>query len=89
MMEPESRDPGVLGGLPRSRPQRRSERRGPAAAAAGAAPSRASATDAPPPPAGPQGLVGTTGHVVGELAQLGLTVANQVLRGALSRLPRP
>jgi hypothetical protein len=35
------------------------------------------------------GVVETAIQAAGELAQIGLTVGGQVLRGALSRLPRP
>jgi hypothetical protein len=87
MTEPEPRDPGVLGGLPRRRSQRRSERR--ASVPRSSPPRRRLERDAPGPPAAPEGVLGTAAHVAGELAQLGLTVGNQVVRGALSRLPRP
>lgn len=169
--EDEDRDGGVLAGLPRSRPQRRSGRRKPAAEASPAAgtgepppaeaaaskrsgsarakaaagprakPARpaskppkatrastpkrrtsASPRSGPPARAGAKGsasrlrqpaqprhvppqpdraspapepseegahLVGTAVQAAGELAQIGLTVGAQVLRGALSRLPRP
>lgn len=136
----ETRDGGVLAGLPRTRPQRRSERRkaaparksprakaaskrSPAAAKPAAAPrSKPAAAKATKPtgaktaesrplrqPAQPRNvprqppraappeppaddaphLVGTAVQAAGELAQIGLTVGTQILRGALSKLPRP
>jgi hypothetical protein len=138
-MSPADRD--VLTSLPRTRPTRRSAKRGavagatePAKAAAAPkagsaakpkaaakpkpkakAPAKAAATtkaapatEAPrarpssPPAAGwaaPRDqdagrggtgeLLGTAAQAVGELAQMGLTLGGQVLRQALSRLPKP
>jgi hypothetical protein len=43
---------------------------------------------APAPPAGAE-LVTTAVQAAGELAQIGLTLGTQALRGALSRIPRP
>ena len=143
----EDRDGGVLAGLPRSRPQRRSGRRKAAAeaspaatageprrakaaaskrsasagakasASAGAKASKPSAAQRPKAtgaaapkrqPAQPRNvppqparsapaqsreerahLVGTAVQAAGELAQISVTVGAHVLRGALSKLPRP
>lgn len=106
----------LLGGLPRSRPRRRSTRRPrpvsvavPDSDLAGAAARRARAqgtatsrarTDrtapaasSPDPPAGrspdPVEVITTAVRAAGELAEIGLTVGTQALRGALERLPRP
>lgn len=102
----------ILGGLPRSRPQRRSARRPrPVSAAvpdsdlAGAATRRArpaetahgaraeSAAPSADADAGgspdPVEVVTTAVRAVGELAEIGLSVGTQALRGALERLPRP
>jgi len=106
----------ILGGLPRSRPQRRSTRRPrPVRAAvpdsdlAGAAARRARmeskaprrARAEPTAPAAsssertagrspdPVEVVTTAVRAAGELAEIGLTVGTQALRGALERLPRP
>jgi len=67
--------------------------------ARGAAASRAHtdrdtpAASAPEPPAGrspdPVDVVTTAVRAAGELAEIGLTVGTQALRGALERLPRP
>jgi hypothetical protein len=122
MSDNEQRGGGVLGGLPATRPQRRSGRRatGPglpsatraATATRTSAGAREPATAAPrrstprlaqpaqpagtpralrrrPPAQRPDGLVGTAVQAAGELAQIGLTVGGQVVRGALSRLPKP
>lgn len=90
----------LLGGLPRSRPQRRSTRRTrPVSVAAtdGAATARRprpeDASASPDQRAerspDPIDVVTTAVRAAGELAEIGLTVGTQALRGALERLPRP
>jgi hypothetical protein len=97
------RPDGVLGTLPKSRPERIGRPRATAQAAAPPKPAavtpacaqlRASrATDAPPPrPIGaPRGteLVTTTIRAAGELAQVGLVVGGRLVKRTIDRLPRP
>jgi hypothetical protein len=42
-----------------------------------------------PEPVAGGGLVGTAVQAAGEIAQMGLTAGRQIVRGALSRLPKP
>jgi hypothetical protein len=91
----------VLGGLPRTRPHRRSEKRAAVAAkpiGTEDTPGADSIADEPQPPdaAGsrrplPVGaeVLGTAVQAAAELAEIGLSVSARALRGALSRLPRP
>jgi hypothetical protein len=78
---------GVLGGLPPTRPHRRSAKRQ-------VKPETASGTDdraepAPPPPSRGDSILGTAVRAAAELAEIGLMIGARALRGALSRLPRP
>ncbi len=99
------RPPGVLGGLPRTRPHRRSDKRAArpadteAPASAGPRPSadpkrsRPAAAAKPARPGAapdpPAGPLGTAVQAAAELAEIGLTASARALRGALARLPRP
>jgi hypothetical protein len=78
---------GVLGGLPQTRPHRRSAKRQVKPEAASAAGDRAQ--PATPPPSSGDGILGTAVRATAELAEIGLMVGARALRGALSRLPRP
>ena len=87
----------VIGSLPHSRPQRRSDKRAarPAQAEAEARPKQAlppteerPTTCASSLPDGPE-LIGTLVKAAAELAEIGLTVGARALRTAVSRLPRP
>lgn len=87
--------PDLLAGLPRTRPQRRSAKRGPAAPRApGRPPPRPSTRDPEPPegavepPAGRQ-LVDAAVQAAGEVAHVGVSAARGALRAAVSRLPKP
>jgi len=76
-------DPGMLGNLPRSRPGRRSEKRGEST------PRRpASRSDAPEPERAAD-PVGDTLRAAAKGVGSGLRVANGVTREVLRRLPRP
>jgi hypothetical protein len=91
----EETEPSVLGSLPQSRPQRRSEKR-----AARPAP-REGASPEPEKLRQPQSsscaaslpegaeLVGTAVRAAVELAEIGLTLGARALRLAVSRLPKP
>jgi hypothetical protein len=100
-------DREVLSSLPRTRPERRSAKRGarataaqtpkpkPAAKKPGPAPPRqvppsgyAVPKTASPVSSGSTELVGTAIQALGELANLGLSLSNRALRGALGRLPK-
>ena len=65
--------------------------RKPAGVRPSAATKAASSTPSKRPAQPPEGveLVGTAIQAAGELAQLGLTLGTKVLRGAVSRIPRP
>jgi hypothetical protein len=94
---------GVLGTLPKSRPELIGRPRAATQTRASAKPAAVTpasaqlrpirATDAPPPrPIGaPRGteLVTTTIRAAGELAHVGLVVGGQVLKRTIDRLPRP
>lgn len=95
-------EPGVMGSLPKRRPQRPSARRN--AARSGAARARAEPERAPPQgfeaqsdvepgqsvqPPGSAELAASVVELVGELAQSGLTSGGKLLKDALARLARP
>src|SRR5258708_5557174 len=100
-----SEEPNVLSSLPRTRPHRRSEKRGTPAGARKPASTRKAAPEsraAKPTAAAPQRparrkpapvtgaeIVGTAVQAVGELAELGLALSARALRNATARLPRP
>jgi hypothetical protein len=97
----DERSKGILGGLPQTRPHRRSAKRPaapavqgtqraqPKAAAKPAAKPRAQPKPALPPPAAHDGVLGTAVQAAGELAEIGVSVSARALRGLVSRLPRP
>jgi hypothetical protein len=84
---------GVLGGLPPTRPHRRSAKRRPAPATAKPRPKAGTAARGEPAPApargNEDGILGTAVQAAAELAEIGLMAGARALRGALSRLPRP
>jgi len=89
-MSAASEDPGLLGGLPRSRPGTRSQKRADA-------PQRPR-TEPPPRPhsrAAPAETPGTddpieaVGRAAGRIAGAGLRVAGRLTGEAIKRLPRP
>jgi hypothetical protein len=74
----------------RPRPPATAARRArPATAATPAVPPAGYATPRTERPEHHHGLVGTAVQAVGEVAELGLAVGAQALKGALGRLPRP
>ncbi|MFN8174123.1 MAG: hypothetical protein U0T02_03550 [Solirubrobacteraceae bacterium] len=89
----------ILGNLPRTRPQRRSDHRprpvsdaAPDTEVAGAAhrmarEERGDAGGEPGPD--PVDVLTTAVRAAGELAEIGLSVGTRALRGTLERLPRP
>lgn len=93
----------ILGNLPRTRPQRRSDRRprpvsdaAPDTEVAGAAhrvahkESRgAGGASRGQPGPDPVDVLTTAVRAAGELAEIGLSVGTRALRGTLERLPRP
>ena len=102
MEEKNREEPGVLGALPSTRPERigrprtsakRATKR-PAAVRPGSPPLKPHrhATPPPvsrvPPPHGTE-LVTTVIRAAGELAEVGLTLSGHMLKRAVDRLPRP
>jgi len=88
----DERPPGVLGGLPRTRPHRRSAKRAGVPAAADAkppSPGNPAGHAKPAPRADTATPVATAIQAAAELAEIGLMASARALRGALSRLPRP
>lgn len=90
----DSKDPGLLGGLPRERRGTRSDKREDGssarppkrpAAAKGPAGQRAGASRTPDDPPDAVGPIRGAGRIAGA----GLRVAGGVTRGVLRRLPRP
>ncbi|MGI8505632.1 MAG: hypothetical protein ACR2MK_02300 [Solirubrobacteraceae bacterium] len=88
----DERPPGVLGGLPRTRPHRRSAKRAaakPRADAKPPSPGNPAGRAKPAPRADTATPVATAVQAAAELAEIGLMASARALRGALSRLPRP
>jgi hypothetical protein len=88
----------VIGSLPRSRPQRRSDKRAPRPTPEQTTPPTPTQAAPPveearpnPPSTLPDGaeLLGTVVKAGFELAEIGMTVGARALRTAVSRLPRP
>ncbi len=96
-------EPGILDSLPQARPQRRSAKRGaPGATAPPRAkrkpaqqprkpppPKQAPRAQAPVEPPSSTELLASAASAVGELAQLGLKLSEQLLRAATQRIPKP
>ncbi len=76
----------VLSSLPRRRPHRRSDKRGPRPLTSSAPPA-----GKPAPAPAPTGtdILQTAVRVATELAEIGITVSARALRNTLWRLPRP
>jgi hypothetical protein len=105
MEEKNREEPGVLGGLSSTRPERigrprasskraAPRRQSPAAVRPGAPPLKPHRHAEPPPVSRvppPKGteLVTTVIQAAGELAQVGLIVSGHALKRAVDRLPRP
>ena len=88
---PMAEEDGVLGNLPRSRPGKRSDKRGAGrpAGAAGAAGAKAEETAVPAdPPLGTDPLSGVV-RAATKVAGTGVRVAGAVSREILRRVPRP
>jgi hypothetical protein len=89
-MSEKKSEPSVLGGLPHSRPHRRSTKRADRPVGDNA-PEPEPEPEPTPPEADADGLhiLGTAVQAMAELAEIGLTLGARLLRSAISRLPRP
>jgi hypothetical protein len=87
-------DPGLLGGLPRERPGKRSDKRshggsGPRSGRPAKRSGPATERPGPPGPGSEEDRPGGPVHGAGRIAGAGLRAAGGLTRGVLRRLPRP